>query len=168
LIYVVQSQLRWALRPVALAIVNFSLAAATAACTVVFVIAHDGGLLGYVAAQTIASFSVLGLGVWLLSAQLSIRLRIDMPKLREMLVFSWPLVLSSVAVYANAYIDRWLVKSWLGLDDLGIYGVAYRLAALVGVAIIGFQLALTPLVFHHHREPGTPIFVKRAFEYFLA
>ena len=168
LVYVVQSQLRWSLQPIALSVVNISLAAMTALCTIALVIGLGHGLLGYLVAQITASFTVLALGVWLLSRRIAIRWRIDVETLRRMLAFSWPLVLSGVAVYANGYIDRWLVKSWLGLDDLGIYGVGYRLAALVGVAIIGFQLALTPLVFHHHAEPETPRFVKRALEYFLA
>src|SRR5262249_34822983 len=111
---------------------------------------------------------VLPLGIALAGRKTTFRLRVRMPVLREMLAFSAPLVLSSAAVYANGYADRWLVKAWLGLDELGLYAAGYRIASIVAVALAGFQLAVTPLVYQHYREPGTPALLKKAFEYFLA
>jgi O-antigen/teichoic acid export membrane protein len=120
------------------------------------------------ASQALAAWAVLPLGIVLASRKTPFRLRLRLPVLREMLAFSAPLVLSGAAVYANGYADRWLVKAWLGLDELGVYAAGYRIASMVAVALAGFQLAVTPLVYHHYREPGTPAFLKKAFEYFLA
>jgi len=168
LLYVVQGQLRWALQPVALAVLNVCAAAASLAAAVVWVAYLRGGLAGYMAAQALAAWGVLPLGIVLASRKTTFRLRLRLPVLREMLAFSAPLVLSGAAVYANGYADRWLVKAWLGLDELGLYAAGYRIASIVAVALAGFQLAVSPLIYYHHREPGTPAFVKKAFELFLA
>jgi O-antigen/teichoic acid export membrane protein len=168
LLYVIQGQLRWALQPRALAVLNLSAAAAAALSTVVFVVVLDGGLTGYMAAQAVAAYGVLPLGLWLASLKVAFRFRLKLSTLSEMLAFSWPLVLSSAAVYANGYIDRWLVQAWLGFDELGIYAAGARIASLVAIAIAGFQLAVTPLVYQHYREPGTPALLKKGFEIFLA
>ena len=44
-----------------------------------------------------------------------------------------PLVLSGIGVFIALYIDRIAIKDLLGLEKLGIYGVAYRFA---GVAFL--------------------------------
>lgn len=168
LLYLVQGQLRWAMQAGALAALNLCAAAASVALAVLFLAGLQGGLAGYMTSQALAAWGVLPLGIALASRKAAFRLRLSMPVLREMLAFSAPLVLSSAAVYANAYADRWLVQAWLGLDELGLYAAGYRIASIVAVALAGFQLAVTPLVYHHYREPGTPAFLKKAFEYFLA
>jgi len=168
LLYVLQGQLRWALQPGALATLNLCAAAAAALAAVVGVAGLDGGLPGYVASQAIAAWGVLPLGIALAARKTAFRLRMRLPVLREMLAFSAPLVVSGAAVYASGYADRWVVQAWLGLDELGIYAAGYRIASIAAVALAGFQLAVTPLVYRHYREPQTPAHLKRAFEYFLA
>jgi O-antigen/teichoic acid export membrane protein len=167
LLYVVQAQLRWALQPLELAILNLAAAAAAAVAAVLIVGAMEGGLAGYVSSQAVAAWGVLPLGVAFAARKTAFRARISLPALREMLHFSAPLVVSGAAVYVSGYADRWVVQSWLGLDELGVYAAGYRIASIAAVALAGFQLAVTPLVYQHYREASTPAHLKRAFEYFL-
>jgi O-antigen/teichoic acid export membrane protein len=168
LLYVVQGQLRWALQPNALAALNLATAAASAVAAVVAVAGIRAGLPGYIASQAVAAWAVLPLGVVLAGRKTTFRLRLDPRVLRQMLGFSAPLVASGAAVYAGAYADRWLVQAWLGLEELGLYGAGYRIASIAAVALAGFQLAVTPIVYQHYREAATPVLLKKAFEYFLA
>lgn len=54
------------------------------------------------------------------------------------------------------YIDRIAIKDLLGLEELGIFGVAYRFASVAGLVMIGFQSSLMPLVYKHYKEENTP------------
>ncbi len=94
--------------------------------------------------------------------------RFSLPALREMLVFSLPLVPSSLAIFLLEYFDRLAIRSVLSLDQVGVYAVASRLAMVVHFAIIGFQGALTPHVFRSYREAGTPDAIARVFRLFCA
>ena len=66
---------------------------------------------------------------------------------RELLAFSLPLVVSSLAFVGAMYVDRFVVRGYLGLDGLSAYAVAARLAGGVGLLLIGLQSALTPLTY---------------------
>jgi O-antigen/teichoic acid export membrane protein len=66
----------------------------------------------------------------------------------RILKFSIPLILSAVAVYFSLYLDRIIINKFLGLKDLAVFGVAFRFAALVGLATTGFSSALTPLIYN--------------------
>ncbi|RIW12231.1 hypothetical protein D0X99_19300, partial [Algoriphagus lacus] len=67
---------------------------------------------------------------------------------QRILNFSIPLILSAVAVYFSLYLDRLIINKYLGLKELAVFGVAFRFAALVGLATTGFSSALTPLIYN--------------------
>ena len=92
---------------------------------------------------------------------------IVMKKLKEMLSFSAPLVISSLAVYITLYIDRIAIKELLGLHALGIYGMAYKFASLAGLVISGFQSSLIPLIYKHYQEIQTPDNIAKIFTLFM-
>jgi len=165
LFYQAQLQLRWQLRPTRYAFASLLAAAATIGSTIVFVIVLglgvDGVFLGYLAGNLVgaaAAFSFL---------RDTYRLRFDVEKLKQMLGFSVPLVASSVAVFLNAYVDRIAISRLLGLTEVGIYSVAFRLASIVGLVLIGFQTALMPLVYARYQERETPAELARVFRLFI-
>ena len=73
-----------------------------------------------------------------------------------MLLFSAPLVPSGIAVFVSHYIDRLMINHFLTLGDLGLYGIGFRLSSSVGLVMVGFQGALTPLIYTHYQAPETP------------
>jgi O-antigen/teichoic acid export membrane protein len=85
-----------------------------------------------------------------------------------MLRFSLPLVLSSLALIFAAYGDRIILRSTLGFQDLGIYGIGARLAAVITLVINGFQLGAAPLIYRHYDEPSTPAALAQLMRLFLA
>lgn len=92
--------------------------------------------------------------------------KINWAKLRPMIMFSIPLVLSSLGVFLSLYVDRIFIQRMLSLHEVGLYGIGYRFASVAGLIIVGFQSALTPLIYQHYREPETPRKLSRIFRFF--
>ena len=92
----------------------------------------------------------------------------DTAALRAMLAFSIPLVPSSIGVFILVSIDRLSINALMTLDDVGVFGVGYRVAQIVGLVMVAVQLALTPLIYRRQHEPETPREIARLFRIFCA
>jgi len=66
------------------------------------------------------------------------------------------------------YIDRIMINHFLSLSDVGLYGMAFRLAGVAGLVMVGFRGALTPLIYKHYKEVGTPKQLALIFRIFIA
>src|SRR3989337_2115659 len=89
-------------------------------------------------------------------------------KCKEMLMFSLPLVLSSINVFIMLYTDRVAIKKLMTISDVGIYGIGYRFASIVGLLMVGVNLALTPLIYSKYSAEATRNELVMIFRYFLA
>lgn len=166
LFYLAQSQLRYSLRPKPYVAASLIFSVASMATSVLFVVLLRQGVVGVIYGQVAGG--VIGLAVALWYSRDVYRFRFDADSLREMLRFSVPLVPSSVAVMVTLYIDRIIIGQLMTLSDVGLFGIGYRLASLSGLLMVGFVSALTPLVYTHYREPGTPRELARIFRVFVA
>lgn len=165
LFYLVQNQFRWELRSKNYAVISLSMSFVSAGVSVWLAYGLRWGLEGLLLGMTSGSLVGTGLGLWWLRH--SFRFRFDGAYLRAMLAFSTPLVFSGVAVWISLYIDRIMINHYLSIDDVGLYGIGYRLASIAGLVMVGFQGALTPLVYTHYRDPDTPRQLARIFRLFL-
>ncbi len=163
---IAQAQLRWQLRPVSFALASVINAMVTAACSAALVFgAHlrvEGAILGQLSgcAASLAYVLFVTRGTFLL--------RFDTTKCREMLAYSAPLVPASAAGFLNLYADRLVIQHMMSLGDVGVYGVGYRLAAVVTLLLAGFQGAALPLILARKDEPSTPADLARIFRIFTA
>jgi O-antigen/teichoic acid export membrane protein len=163
--YLIQNQLRWELRAGGFAIVSITMTVVTAVTAIILAYGLQWGLVGILAAQCAGCLSGALVGLWILRR--TYRLQFDYLRLREMLRFSWPLVPSGVAVWASTYIDRLMINHFLDIDEVGLYGIGFRLASIAALAMAGFQGALTPLVYTHYRKASTPAELARIFRLFV-
>ncbi|HYR06277.1 MAG TPA: oligosaccharide flippase family protein [Longimicrobium sp.] len=166
ILYFAQAQLRTELKARGYAVVSLVVAGVTIAVSVVLVLWLRWGVAGVLWAQLAGNLA--GAALALHSTRSSFALRFDGAKLRAMLAFSAPLVPSGIAVFVALYVDRIVIKEMMTLHDVGLFGVGYRLASLASLLVLGFQAALTPLVYTHYREPDTPRQIARLFRWFLA
>lgn len=162
-----QSQLRWERRPLAYTAVSIAYGACVLLLLAVLwwrgtadvadvadvLWAHAAASLFVAAGARLALRGTLAWGV-------------DAGELCAMLRYSLPLVPAGVAVFAATYLHRWMLGALGTLDDVGLFGVAARLGGAVTLVLIGVQTAITPLVYAHHREPGTPAALARLAEGF--
>ena len=161
-----QDLLRWRLAPGAYLAASMAYTIGNVGVGVYLVAFAGAGVAGVLWGQ-VAGAIAGGIVAWFSMVDF-IRPAFDAARLREMLGYSAPLVLSGVAVFANQFIDRIAVRELLGIESLGIYGVAARFASALGLATVALQAALTPLVFKRYRDPGTPSELARIFRYYCA
>ena len=165
LYYHARSQLRWLLLPKPYAagvLVYVALAAALGAW---MLYRPRWAVYAIVAAISVASVPAIVMAMWRVRSYL--RLAISGRHLRMMLAFSLPLVPSSVAVFLSQYFDRLALAKLMGIESVGLYAMGAKLALLVYLAILGFQGAVVPLVYHEHTRPETPEQLERVFRWFL-
>jgi O-antigen/teichoic acid export membrane protein len=165
LFYLIQNQFRWELRSRIFAVVSLLMSFVTAGMSVWLAYGLHWGLEGLLIGMLVGSVVGTGLGLWWLRN--SFCFRFDGARLREMLAFSAPLVFSGVAVWISLYIDRIMIGHYLSINDVGLYGIGYRLASVAGLVMGGFQGALTPLIYTYYREADTPRQLARIFRLFL-
>ena len=163
--HVAHDLLRWNLLPTEHALVSIVQASVTAAVGILLVVVLDFGVIGVIYAQLAAAASAGGFALW--RGRGYFGTGFSSAALRRMLGFSIPLVPSSLAVFVSLYVDRLLIGKLLGLQELGLYGIGFRFAAVASLVMSGFQGAMTPLVYSRHHEQGTASEIARIFKYFL-
>jgi O-antigen/teichoic acid export membrane protein len=158
-------QFRWELRSRQFAVASLLLIITTLIVAIWFTYWFHWGLaglmLGMVAGCAIGNIY----GLWQLRH--SIKLQFSKAKLLEMLVFSWPLVPSGIAVWLNMYVGRILINYFMSVADVGLYGVGARIASIAALLSVGVQASLTPLIYTYYREPATPLHLAQIFRLFL-
>jgi O-antigen/teichoic acid export membrane protein len=85
--------------------------------------------------------------------------------LRGMLSFGLPLVPLSLGLTVLALGDRYLLRYFTTLDDVGRYAVGYKIAAALGVLIRAFQVAWPPILFSSAERPEASRFYARVLTY---
>lgn len=166
LFYLAQQQLRWGLKARAYAISNLLSTLVQIGATIFLVLVVGLGAVGVVTGWFVGY--LFGAAISLVAGRHFYKVSFDMSKLKEMLLFSFPLVPASVGVIVSLYIDRVAIKELMNLAEVGIFGVGYRIASLASLLMVGFQGALTPLIYTHYREPQTPADIARIFRFFVA
>lgn len=162
--YFVQNQLKFELRPKDFAVVSI-VNVIVLACVAIYLLVEIGLKVESIfIAQIVANILASILGVYI--ARKSYGFVFIYAKFKEMIAFSYPLVFSGVAVFITLFIDRIAIKNLLGLEELGIYGIAYRFASIAGLVMVGFQSSLMPLVYKHYKDENTPSDVSKIFNVF--
>lgn len=159
------AQLRWRLQPMAYGAGSLIFAVVSIGATIVLVLGAGLGVAGVVLGQLTGAAAG---GVFCFSVARDLyRFRFDAARLREMLRFSLPLVPSSIGVFVTLYIDRIAIKELMTVADVGLFAIGYRVASMVSLLALAVQMAVTPLVYAQHRDPGTPAALGRVFAAFV-
>lgn len=160
------NQFRWEFRSKTYAFISILYATMTLGLAALLCLVFDKGLEGVMLAQFLAAMLCAMASIWLLRG--TFRLQLDMEKLLQMLRFSTPLVPAALAVFVTLYINRFALSYYASLEAVGLFAIAARIAGLSTLLIMGVQMALTPLVYQHYREPETPGRIARLFSWFSA
>ena len=166
LIYFIQNQLRWELRSKQHSILSVFISLFTAIGSVLLGYFLNWKLAGVILGTALAN--LLGLFYGVSSLRKSLNARINLNLLAQMLKFSAPLVPAGITVFISTYIDRIMINYFLSLNEVGIYSLGFRMASAVGLIMLGFQKALTPLIYSHYSEDDTPRQLAFIFRYFTA
>lgn len=161
-----QNNLRFSLQPVAFTVASLVYSLTSISVSVLLVVGFSAGVGGVMVGQ--AAGGLLGSIVAGWFGRSLYALRFSTASLRRMLGFSVPLVPAGLGVFVTIYIDRIALNELASLTEVGIFGIGYRLASIVALLVLGFQMALTPLVYQRYRDPSTPGELARIFRAFVA
>lgn len=157
--------LRFQERPLPFISINFLRLAAILALNIYLVAYARQGVAGIILSQVIGHGLVLLLcAPYLLS---NFVYRFDGQTLREMMVYGYPLIYSTLAAMLLSYTDRYLITYFHDESDLGIYSLAYKVASVAQVFLIqSFQLGFLPIAFKSYQEENFKPFFARVLTYF--
>lgn len=166
LVHMFMSQFRWELRTKAFSVLSTGYAATSIGLAALMALVLEYGVTGIMMGQiaSAAAFSVIA--VYL--ARSTVTWRLDPRLLGQMVRYSWPLVPASLSVMLTLYFNRIALTSMASLHEVGIFGMAARLASVTAIAMAALQMAITPLVFARYQEPETPTSLARLFRWALA
>lgn len=85
----------------------------------------------------------------------NVRFTFDHEWFTKMYSFSLPLIPSSVGVIFALFTDRLMIKEFLDLESLGVYGIALRVASIMTLITTGFRTAITPLIYVSYKNEDT-------------
>ncbi|ODR80566.1 hypothetical protein BG842_03840 [Haladaptatus sp. W1] len=72
------------------------------------------------------------------------------PRRKELFLFSFPLMLSSVITIVLSNMDTMLIGYYIGLETVGTYNVVYSLTFLLTVVLTAFRFIVVPELSEHH------------------
>lgn len=158
-----QNLLRFRFQPIGFALVSMGLLLLQISLIIYFVVFLRAGIFGIYAGSLVAFAIFSAIGLWLTRS--SYALVFSYTRLKELLYFGTPLVPLSLAHYVMTYSDRYFLRYFSGLNEVGLYGVGYRLASVMGLVVFGFQSAWGPFVYSAYREEGAREMFSRIYDY---
>ena len=132
-------------KPLPLTLLNISRGIIAFILTLVLVIYFDYTALGVLYANLIVNF--LFAFIFLYMIRNHIIWNLQFKQIKEVLVFTLPLVPGSIAYYLTTISDRILIDKYLSLSDLGIYSVAATIALVLNVFSFSAYKAFEPHLF---------------------
>lgn len=96
----------------------------------------------------------------------NLEMKLEKSLLRDMLIFSLPLALSSISVQALPIIDRYSLKFLSNISNVGLYTLGSNMAnTLYGIIWASLWMALSPLIFRKMDEPDNHRFYSKIMTY---
>lgn len=132
---------------------------------IVIISSFDGlNLTDYFLSLCISNFLGVVIGFYYLIRKFGIPIILPEIKITaEMLKYSLPIVVSSFGVAVSLGLDRVLIGRYVGLAELGYYGVAARFGAIAAIAFYTVSSTITPIVYRAPMEPGVKKLIARLF-----
>ncbi|MBO5864522.1 MAG: lipopolysaccharide biosynthesis protein [Bacteroidaceae bacterium] len=95
----------------------------------------------------------------------------DKALLKNMLKYSWPLLILGIAGVLNLHADKiiytWLVPGEKGIQQLSVYGAAVKIAAIMAMLMQAFRYAYEPFVFNNSKGKESKTLYAKAMKYFI-
>ncbi|MCA1918074.1 MAG: oligosaccharide flippase family protein [Flavobacterium piscis] len=132
---------------------------------------YDGNIgVGYVFISNLVA-NIITL-VILLPEILDVKFDFNRKLLKEILSYSWPLLIAGFAGMINETLDRAMLKYLVPLENnpmeqLGIYGANYKLAILMTLFIQMYRYAADPFFFSNKNEENAKDLYALATKYFI-
>ena len=136
---------------------------------VIYFAVMDGNDVGY--AFYINLVCTVMLALCLVTEYATFRWKLDRQLLKNMLSYSWPILILGIAGILNQTADKMLFPYiYLGSDmheQLGIYGAASKIAMIMAMITQAFRFAYEPIVFAGVKDKDQHEMYTKAMKYFI-
>ncbi|MBW4888685.1 oligosaccharide flippase family protein [Mucilaginibacter sp. HMF5004] len=127
------------------------------------------GWIGYVFyANLIASIITF---LMLLPELLKLKFSVDGKMLKEMLFYSWPILIANISFILNENLDKVMLKHLLpaAISDqqVGIYGACAKISLFLSIFVQAFRLGAEPFFFSHAKNKNSGETYARIMNYFV-
>jgi len=125
--------------------------------------------VGYVfLSNTMASILTIFL---LLPEVFKLSLKFDGSMFKEMLIYSWPVLIANISYIINESLDKAMLKHMLPVDiadqQVGIYGMCAKIALFLSIFVQAFRLGAEPFFFSHAKNKNSGDTYSRIMTYFV-
>jgi O-antigen/teichoic acid export membrane protein len=132
--------------------------------TIYFIVGLHHQIKGIYEAQIIGNiifFCFLSKYIWN-----HLEFRFEWKVLREMLAFSFPLMLASIAGFFITMTDRYALKFISGLDQLGSYQFGFKISNAIKIIVVNsLNYSVQPLIYKLMNDPGNKRFYSKTLTY---
>lgn len=133
----------------------------------------DGVGVGYVFLANL--FATLAKFLMLSPELFKIKLDYSTKLMKQLLIYSSPLLISSLAIIVNENADKimlkWILAPIIGAEaataQLGIYGACYKLSIIISLFIQAFRYAAEPFFFSQADEKDSRLIYAKVMKYFI-
>lgn len=164
IVNLLQVQFRFTSQAISSIAINLTVVLTNLMLVLYFSVSQHLGIKEFFLSQIISGIvgSAIGLSL-LVRKQGRLYGHMDSELLRNLLAYSLPIVLSSIGVVLSGSVDRLMVGSYIGLTELGYYGIAVRFAGILSLLFYCVSAAITPIVYREHKKTETKKLISRVF-----
>lgn len=157
--------LRIEARPIATSLTNLLIVASQMGVALIMVYKNNQGAFGYLSGLLIGEVIGLCLLGWLTRRIMAFN--ISRQSIGELLRYGLPLLPAALSMWALNLADRTVLSQMVGLEQLAIYEVGYKMGALVTLASAPFRAAWPPFAFSVMRKPNAQAIYRDVATYLL-
>ena len=146
-------------------IANISTLAIQLSFTIYFIVYKGLGLTGIFYAQIISYCAYFLMILFFLLK--NIKVRFEFMILKSMLAYSLPWLISNIAALVLTISDRYFIRVFGVMGDLGVYQFGYKITNTLSVLIIASaQMAIFPMMFKKMNDPDAKRYYSKILTYF--
>ena len=128
----------------------------------------EGWIVYVFLSNVVASFVTLLL---LLPELFSLSIKFDGPMFKDMLIYSWPILIANLSYIINENLDKLLLGKLLPPNisehDVGVYSGCAKISIFLSIFIQAFRLGAEPFFFSHSKNKNSGQTYARIMDYFV-
>ena len=152
-----------------LSVVSILTTLVTVLSNILFLVVLSKGLYGYLISG-ILGFVVadLVMGVCIFKKDLlKVKIKDKNQKRKKMLTYCMPLIASNVAWWVNSSSDRYIVTAISGIEENGIYSVAYKIPTILQMFQSVFSQAWLLSIYREYNTEHGKQYISEVFDYYF-
>jgi len=138
----------------------------TTLLAVVFIVVFSMKVEGVILSQFVGEFVMCLILTW--PALRAFKAGFHWDGIKDQMIYGLPLVPAGVAAFGLDLMDRWFIKHYYSVSEVGIYSLGYRFGEIMTFVVTAFQLSWPQFIFQHKKQPDAPQLYAQMGTYYAA